>query len=201
MQRHPRGIDSLSPAQFAGLTLAVSFLAFTCGGIVEAATLALAPRAALPAALEPLPPGALRSADRAVDEAPAAADQIPAGANQAPACANQSPPGVNRTPSCGQFAVAEADAERAQGPANPAAGTDTRVTDGATAPQPDASGGTSVAVIDGSAPLRRASVEVIDGSATSIALGTVAPRTQWGIASTVDVIDGSAPHVRPRTDN
>ncbi len=217
MQRHPRGIDSLSTAQFAGVTFALSLLAFALGGIVEAATLVRA-HAAAPAALEPL----AGSAGPAAPSGPAAGDAP--GAAELPV---QPQPvilegGGELREAPAEPAPAPAQVEQIDGRTAPALVTqpDSRVTDGASAPTPqlegnpdvavidlarapvpDPSAGSPVAVIDGSAPQRGGSVEVIDGHAVSVALGTVAARAQWGIASTVDVIDGSAAHVLPRTSS
>jgi hypothetical protein len=206
MQRDPRGIDSLSASQFAGLTLAVSLLAFTCGGIVQAATLARLAHAAAP--LEPVPPdpgsGSPYQAPPAANQVPPGANQAPPGANQAPPGANQAPPGANRIPpganapsSPAQPVIFDDGADRPESRPEP---SPVRVIDVRTAATPELP--SLVAVYDGAAPPRGGGVEVIDGSlARSVALGTIAPRGSWGIASSVDVIDGSAAHVRPRTSS
>jgi hypothetical protein len=192
MQRRPRGIDSLSPAQFAGVTIALSLFAFMCGGIVEAATLSGA-RAAAPAPLLPVPPEP--AAPEGVIEDRGDLPQPPAEASPVERIDGQTAPALELAP-------------------------DGRVTDGATAPLPPAdpdprvsvidlrlapdpnpSLGSPVEVVDGAAPPRSGSVAVLDGRAASPGLGAPEPRAQWGISSDVDVIDGSAAHIRPRTSS
>jgi hypothetical protein len=191
MQRHPRGIDSLSPAQFAGLTLAVSLLAFTCGGLVQAATLArLAHAAATAAPLEPVPPdpgsGDLNQAPSgATNQAPPGANLAPSGANQVPPGANHVPQGSNQPSSHAQPVIFDDGADPPQSPpppspvrvievrtaAIPVLVPDRRVIDGATAPEPPNS------------PDRRIAVIVL----------TRAPLPGPAFESPVAVYDGAAP--------
>jgi hypothetical protein len=202
MDRQLRGIDSLSPAQFAGMTLGVSLFAFVCGGIVEAQTLSHALFAPAPAVLEPVAP----APDQA-DPAGAASPPQPVifedrnDSKDAPA---EAPPveqidgGVATNPEPAPDAgVGVVDGATA---AQPAAQPDpsVAVTDAERAPAPQVSSWSAVPVFYGEAPLRSASVEVIDGSKNSFALGTVAPVAQWRIVSGIEVIDGSAPFVPAR---
>jgi hypothetical protein len=206
MQRDPRGIDSLSASQFAGLTLAVSLLAFTCGGIVQAATLARLAHAAAP--LEPVPPdpgsGSPYQAPPAANQVPPGANQAPPGANQAPPGANQAPPGANRIPpganapsSPAQPVIFDDGADRPESPpapspvhvidvrtaATPELAPDRPVTDLATAPEPRNRPDPRIAVID----LARAPLPA-SPAASPVAIydGAAPPR-----GGSVEVIDGN----------
>ncbi len=182
MDERPRGIDSLSPAQFAGVTIAISLFAFTCGGAVEAATRALAPPALVaPAQPEPAQPQLIEDRGEPND-VPADAPPIRLiDGHVIAAPAAPADPGVEL--SDGSAAVQPAP------PPDPSVA----VVDAARAPVPDASGWSGVPVIVGSAASSGWSVAVIDGSKDSLAPAAAAPAVQWRIVSGVDVIDGSAP--------
>lgn len=205
MDQRPRGIDSLSPAQFAGVTIAISLFAFTCGGAVEAATRALAPPALVAPELAPIPGGAGPASPAGAPQ-PAEPQLIEdrGEPNGAPADA---PPirlidgHVIAAPAApADPGVELSDGSTAVQPAPPP-DPSVAVVDAVRAPALDSSGWSSVPVIVGSAASSGWSVAVIDGSRDSLAAAAAFPAVQWRIVSGVDVIDGSAPSEAVRTNS